>query len=82
MNQALAYEAVELQRSGEDYTGEIPAEATAGLYPVQYFFEVFSDEMAWPFPGLDQDLANQPYYVVHDNPLVTWGRASMKRHQS
>ncbi len=82
VNQALAYEAVELQRSGEDYTGEIPAEATAGLYPVQYFFEVFSDEMAWPFPGLDQDLANQPYYVVHDNPLVTWGRASMKRHQS
>ncbi|WP_152365310.1 hypothetical protein [Microlunatus speluncae] len=74
VNQALAYQVVDLDRDGDTFSGSIPAELTGGPYPVQYFFEILAANAAWPHPGLATDLANQPYYVVHADPATTWGR--------
>ncbi len=74
VNQALAYQEVELDRDGVAFSGSIPAAVTGGPYPVQYFFEVLAEDAAWPYPGLATDLSNQPYYVIHRDPTTTWGR--------
>jgi hypothetical protein len=74
-NQALDYQVAELVGEGGKFRGEIPAEATKAGYPVQYFFELRSaGGEAWPSPGLEGDLTNQPYYVVHADADTRWGR--------
>lgn len=74
VNQALAYTSVELRRDGERWTGEIPAQDPENRFPIQYHFRIHGQGEAWAFPGLSEDLTNQPYFVVHTDPSITWGR--------
>jgi hypothetical protein len=65
LNQALGYTIVEMTGEQGRFTGTIPASVTDTPYPIQYFFELRAGPMlAWLYPGLDDTLANRPYYVV------------------
>jgi hypothetical protein len=65
LNQAEAYASTEMARDGETFRAEIPAAVTDSPYPLMYLFEVrAAPDAAWRYPGLDDDLANQPYFVV------------------
>ncbi|WP_156253937.1 hypothetical protein [Pseudactinotalea terrae] len=74
VNQALAYSSIDLTREGDAWVGQIPAQVPGDPYPLQYHFRVHGDDAAWAWPGLDEDLANQPYVVVHHDPAISWGR--------
>ncbi len=51
--------------AGAAFRGAIPASYTDTRYPLQYYFEAHDAQgRAWLWPGLNGDLANQPYFVV------------------
>ena len=65
MNQGEYYETLEMQAKHNRYEAVIPGNYTESPYALQYFFELRSQNgRAWLFPGLGDDLSNQPYYVV------------------
>ena len=65
VNQAESFEAVDLTRGDEGWTGVIPADYTASTYPLMYFFTVDHGAAGVTVhPGLEPELANQPYLVV------------------
>jgi hypothetical protein len=65
MNQALAFSAHPLERSGDRFEGSIPEEATRSGYPLAYAFVLRgANGDAWRHPGLGADLASQPYFTV------------------
>jgi hypothetical protein len=65
VNQAEEYIAVDMQRKDNVYTATIPADYTNSSYPLQYFFELRNAEgFAYLYPGFNETLSNQPYYVV------------------
>ena len=65
VNQAERWQAVELKRDGNIFTGEIPADYTAKRYALQYYFEIETGPAAATlFPPLATDLANVPYFVI------------------
>ncbi len=65
VNQAERYQVLDMARDGDGYRAVIPAEYTNSRFALQYFFEVrTADGRASLFPGLDQALTNQPYFVV------------------
>ena len=70
VNQAEQFESVALARADGGYEGTIPAAYTSSTYPLMYFFTVdhgAADLGAGGItvhPGLDPDLANQPYYLL------------------
>ena len=65
LNQAESYEIVEMVAAGDRFSATIPADYTDSSYPLLYFFEVRQSPLqAWLVPGLDDTLANRPYYVV------------------
>jgi hypothetical protein len=65
LNQAEAYETVEMEGQGGQFRATIPGAYTDSAYPLVYSFEVrAADGNAWPYPGLNGDLANAPYFVV------------------
>ena len=64
--------------AGNRFTFEIPAEFTVGPHSIQYYFEVRSGDQSRLCPQLDPvQLSNQPYYVVHSDPELAWGRAPL-----
>lgn len=66
VNQGEEYR-VQPASGGEEglYSGNIPGEYTDSPYPLLYYFELFDDRgHAWLYPGLEEDLSNQPYFVV------------------
>jgi hypothetical protein len=65
VNHAEYWESQELIRDGGQFRGEIPASYTAGRFPLQYYFELFTANAGTTMhPPLAADLANTPYYVV------------------
>jgi hypothetical protein len=65
VNQSEHYESAELQRNGDEFQGTILSAYTDSQYPLQYYFELKQGkDKAWMYPGLDNDLMNQPYFVV------------------
>lgn len=65
VNQAERYETVEMQVVGKRYRATIPAAYTNTMYPLQYYFELKEGpESASLYPGFNEDLTNQPYFVV------------------
>lgn len=74
VNQANAYETIDMEWDGDRFRAWIPATATSGPFPLQYYFELIGQDEAWPYPGLAADLANQPYYVLHADAATSWGR--------
>jgi hypothetical protein len=64
-NQSLSYLETEMDREGDTFRASIPATVTEGGYPIVYYFVVREDNGAvrlWP--GLEEHLSNQPYYVI------------------
>ena len=64
VNQAEGWVASDMAATEGRRAGVIPAAYLTGTYPLQYYFELASDDAATLFPGLDSTLANVPYYVV------------------
>jgi hypothetical protein len=56
----------EMPMTGEGmaFRAAIPAEYTRSPYPLQYYFELRSQKVAWLYPALNATLSNQPYYAV------------------
>ena len=65
LDQSDEYQVVEMSADGGRYRATIPGEYTDSVYPVLYYF-ILRDAKgdAWLHPGLNADLANQPYFVV------------------
>ena len=53
-----------MEGSGERLVATIPAEYTDAPYALTYFFELRTGDRAWLWPGFDDDLSNQPYFLV------------------
>jgi hypothetical protein len=65
VDQAENYVLVAMEKDGSRYTASIPAEYTKTEFPIQYYFEVHTnDGEAGLYPGFNQQLTNQPYFVV------------------
>ena len=65
VNQADPYQTAAMSAQQGRHRGQIPAEYTDSPYPLMYYFELRDTQgNAWLYPGLDEDLANQPYFVV------------------
>jgi hypothetical protein len=71
LNQAEAYEVVEMESDDGRFRATVPAAYTDSKYPLLYFFEIRSGSLvAWLYPGLRDDLANRPYFVVRQASAV------------
>ncbi len=67
VNQAERYERLTMTRDGRAYRASIPIIYTASRFPLQYYFELRKGPaQAWIYPGFAPDLANQPYFVIHE----------------
>ncbi len=65
LNHREEYRSAELQRDGEVLRATVPGSYTESPFHLGYFFVVREPTGdAWISPGLDADLANQPYHVA------------------
>jgi hypothetical protein len=65
VNHAERFQTVEMQPAGNSFRASISGDYTDSQYPLQYYFELREKpDKAWLYPGFNQDLTNQPYFVV------------------
>jgi hypothetical protein len=65
VDQSDGYRAVEMSADGGRCRAVIPGEYTDSPYPLLYYFVLREPRgAAWLYPGLNADLANQPYFIV------------------
>jgi hypothetical protein len=64
VNQAERYQSAEMHGGETRFTSTIPANYTDSKFPLQYYFELRRAGDAWLFPGLENNLQTQPYFVV------------------
>ncbi len=64
VNQAEAWQELQMDGEGGQFTATVPAAYTDSPFPLQYLFSVMRDGSAGMVPGLAADLCNQPYYVL------------------
>jgi hypothetical protein len=65
VNHAERWVSIDMERRTAGYTAAIPAEYTNSEFPLQYYFELRQSPTAvGMWPGLNGDLANQPYFVI------------------
>jgi hypothetical protein len=65
VNQAVNWQRMSMTRKGENYLAVIPAQYTQTRYPMEYYFTIdMGEEGIAIYPGLDENLANMPYYIV------------------
>lgn len=65
VNQAESYQVQPMAIAGGSWRCTIPADYTNSRYALQYHFQLVGrDGMSWLYPGLNAELANQPYFVV------------------
>ena len=70
VNQGEQYEIEEKRSAANQVRLVIPGEYTRSPFPVQFFFELHDAlSRAWLHPGFDDDLANQPYFVLQPRPV-------------
>jgi hypothetical protein len=70
VNQAEEWQVVDATPATGGHTATIPAGYTNAPFPLQYYFELRGSERADLFPGLADNLANQPYIVMRRNQAV------------
>jgi hypothetical protein len=70
-NQDEQYAALEMTRTGNQYSASIPGSYADSPYPLVYFF-VLRDEDGTErmSPGFDINVSNQPFYVIRENNTV------------
>ena len=65
VNQAVNWQVTTMKRDGENYVAIIPGHYTQTRYPLEYYFAIDMGQKGIAlYPGLDENLANMPYYVV------------------
>lgn len=65
VNQAEPWESIPMQEADGGFAAEIPSAYSESSYPLMYSFTVeHSDGGVTLHPGLEPDLANQPYYLL------------------
>lgn len=65
VNQGEEQRVVDMAAQGNRYQYAIPGEYTRSPYALMYYFELHDGNgQAWLEPGLNTDLANQPYFLV------------------
>ena len=65
VNHAERWQTLNMQREKMRYKAAIPATYTESAFPLQYYFELRRGEnTVWLYPGFDENLSNQPYFVV------------------
>ena len=65
VNHAERFEKMEMELSGNSFLATIPAVYTDSQYPIQYYIEPRTGpNKAWMYPGFEENLMNQPYFVV------------------
>ena len=64
VDQSQLWQAVAMQQDGDGWRAEIPGGATDTDYHLQCFVSVTAGGVPALCPGLDADLANQPYWLV------------------
>jgi hypothetical protein len=65
VNQAERFNIAKMEPQEHRYRATIPGTYTDSAYPLQYYFEVRSTpDRAFLYPGLSENLMNQPYFVV------------------
>ncbi|HEU5234391.1 MAG TPA: hypothetical protein VFU50_16135 [Terriglobales bacterium] len=69
VNQAERYQSLEMRLNGENREAAIPASYTDSVFPIQYYFELRTNQRSWLYPGLGMQLNNQPYFVVRSGKL-------------
>ena len=66
VNQAVAWQVIAMDKKGDECQAVIPAEYTQTRYPMEYYFSIDMGEAGKAiYPGLDENLAGIPYYVLH-----------------
>jgi hypothetical protein len=56
---------------GMTYRATIPGDYTASPYALQYSFRIHpTSGRPWLLPGLDENLANRPYFLVPQRPAA------------
>ncbi len=68
INQAERWRSVGMQKSDGAYVANIPADYTRSDYHLQYFISFQSGGRSVMVPGLDPDLANDPYLTALQRP--------------
>jgi hypothetical protein len=65
VDQAERYKTIEMKAEDDTFHATIPADYTRSAYPLEYYFDVQQDKSESSlYPGFDDKLANQPYFVV------------------
>jgi hypothetical protein len=65
VNHAERFQTENMHLEGNRYLGSVPATYTDTQYPIQYYIELKdTGDKAWLYPGFNDDLINQPYFVV------------------
>ena len=65
INQAERWQVADMERTSQGYSGTIPGAYSKSPYALQYYFEFRREpEIVWLYPGFNDNLANQPYFVV------------------
>lgn len=78
--QGDTWNVLEMNKSGSIFSATIPASYTNSSFPLQYYFSLKKGERSRVlFPGLQEDLSNQPYFHVRSvggEPVLNqlWGR--------
>jgi hypothetical protein len=72
VNQAEAWQSVVMGKVGTTFQATIPGAYTKSAYPLQYYFSVtIGANLSTLVPGFDSNLANQPYYLVRADGIVS-----------
>ncbi len=64
VDQSEDWRQCEMTRAGEGFVAEIPADYVQEVYPLQYYFEVVERPCSRLYPGLDDTLSNEPYFLL------------------
>lgn len=77
VDQSASWVVAPTVRDGDRFTLDLSGEFTDSPYSIQYFVEVRCPDGTGLHPQLDPvHLSNQPYFVVHADPDLGWGRAT------
>jgi hypothetical protein len=64
-NHAESFQEAMMIHSGETFRAVVPGEYTDSAYPIVYYFEASDGQgNAWMWPGFDETMSNQPYFVA------------------
>jgi hypothetical protein len=64
VDQAERWTSTEMKKTGDEYTAAIPGDYTNSAFPLQYYFELEREDVAWLYPAFNATLSNQPYYAI------------------